>query len=214
MKQLLMLTALCAASAMSAITVSWGGNATAGAGTSTLTSTTNFSQNPTSLTIVISDVRHSQWIASQADAVLFTVYGQNGTAGANGITQGGTSAGSASTPKSYFDMRINSNGELVFGVAGNRGQGGHVSSGSLGKFVDLFANTDTLTLTLNKTGDLPADISITVNGTTVNLGGGSSFGFASGYQWNQITVTPLPEPTALALLALGVAGAVLRRKVA
>lgn len=214
MKQLLMLTALCAASAMSAITVSWYGNTAAKAGTSTLTTTTDFSQNFTSLTIVISDVQHSQWIASQAGAVLFTVYGNNGTAGANGITLGGTSEGTGTTSKSYFDMHINGNGELTFGVAGNKGENGYRSSGSLGNFANLFANTDTLTLTLNKTGNQPNNISITVNETTLNLGSGEAFGFASGYEWDRIDVTTLPEPTVLALLALGVAGLALRRKVA
>lgn len=78
------------------------------------------------------------------------------------------------------------------------------------------------TLLATVTGDLlPADGFGTLTELCVGGVPNSSGGFGEGWQgvsnprsWSVESVQVLPEPTVLALLALGVAGAVLRRKVA
>ena len=212
-KQVFMLLALCVAGVASAASVQWGSNEAFGEGTNTLTSTTNLSGNISGLTITISGMKYTSWVATQANTRLFTVYGANGTAGANGITTGGTEGGSEGTPKSYFDVFVTDNGTLGWGVAGNRGLLGYKSGDTGWSIVDLFGENDTLTLTYNKTSSNPSGMTLKVGENEVVLGTGQNFGLAS-YEWNTITVTSLPEPGVLTLLALGVAGLALRRKVA
>lgn len=225
MKQGLMLLALCLAGMVSAASVQWGTNAAVGAGkTGTLTDTTAISQDITGLTIKITGMKYTSWVATQTGQRLFTVYGKNGTAGANGITTGGTDVGgdSATTSKSYFDFFVADNGELGWGLAGNKGgnsdKTGYKGRSTGWKIVDLFDADGNLTLTFTKTGVLPINLSLAQNGDSVVLENDSEtthgFGFNSSYVWDRITVTELPEPGVLTLLALGVAGLALRRKVA
>lgn len=219
MKKIAMLFAATLAGLASAVTVSWNGNtgvssnaSDLGTTTYTLSTVTNFSGNNT-ITIILSGVKFADWTASLGPIKLFTVYGANGTGGANGITLGGTGEGNGTTPKTYFDMGIGADGNLYFGVAGNRGGEGYATGNNLGSYAELFANTDTLTMTLTKTSNAPADIKIAIGeGTPIALKtGGNAFGMAD-YNWDRITVSSVPEPTVLALLALGVAGLALRRK--
>ena len=202
-KQVFMLLALCLAGVASAAKVQWGTNEAFGEGTNTLTSTTDPSNTISNLTIVISGMKYTNWVATQTGTRLFTVYGANGT-----------SASEGSPSRSYFDVYVAANGKLGWGVAGNRGAAGYTACATDWSIVDLFGENDTLTLTFNRASTSPADITLTAGDKTVAVGSGGSFGFASGYVWNTITVTSLPEPGVLTLLALGVAGLALRRKVA
>ena len=202
-KQVFMLLALCLAGVASAASVKWGTNEAFGEGTHSLTSTTDPSNTISNLTIVISGMKYTNWVATQTGTRLFTVYGANGT-----------DAGSASNPKSYFDVYVAANGKLGWGVAGNAGTNGYTACATDWSIVDLFGDGDTLTLTFNRASTSPKDITLTAGDKTVAVGSGGGFGFADGYVWDKIAVTSLPEPGVLTLLALGVAGLALRRKVA
>ncbi len=202
-KQVFMLLALCLAGVASAASIKWGTNDAFGEGTHTLTSTTAISQDNTSVNIVISGMKYTSWVATQTGTRLFTVYGANGT-----------EAGDGSTSRSYFDIYVAANGKLGWGVAGNRGAGGYTACATDWSIVDLFGDGDTLELTFTKETSSPSKITLSTGDKSIAVGSGGNFGFASGYVWDTITVTSLPEPGVLTLLALGVAGLALRRKVA
>ena len=201
-KQVFMLLALCVAGVASAASVQWGTNEAFGEGTHSLTSTTAINGNVT-VSIVISGMKYTNWVATQTGTRLFTVYGANGTG-----------AGNANNPKSYFDVYVAANGKLGWGVAGNAGTNGYTACATDWSIVDLFGENDTLELTFTKPSNTPTDITLTAGDKSIAVGSGGNFNFASGYEWNTIEVTSLPEPGVLTLLALGVAGLALRRKVA
>ena len=201
-KQVFMLLALCLAGVASAASVKWGTNDAFGEGTHSLTSTTAINGNVT-VSIVISGMKYTNWVATQTGTRLFTVYGANGTG-----------AGNADNPKSYFDVYVAANGKLGWGVAGNAGTNGYTACATDWSIVDLFGDGETLELTFTKPSNTPSTITLTAGDKSIAVGSGGNFNFADGYVWDTITVTSLPEPGVLTLLALGVAGLALRRKVA
>ena len=201
-KQVFMLLALCVAGVASAASVKWGTNDAFGEGTHSLTSTTAINGNVT-VSIVISGMKYTNWVATQTGTRLFTVYGANGTG-----------AGNADTPKSYFDVYVAANGKLGWGVAGNAGTNGYTACATDWSIVDLFGDGETLELTFTKPSNTPSTITLSTGDKSIAVGSGGNFNFADSYVWDTITVTSLPEPGVLTLLALGVAGLALRRKVA
>ena len=201
-KQVFMLLALCVAGVASAASVKWGTNDAFGEGTHALTSTTAINGNVT-VSIVISGMKYTSWVATQEGQRLFTVYGANGTG-----------AGNANNPNSYFDVYVAANGKLGWGVAGNAGTNGYTACATDWSIVDLFGDGETLELTFTKPSNTPSTITLSTGDKSIAVGSGSNFNFADSYEWNTITVTSLPEPGVLTLLALGVAGLALRRKVA